>query len=111
MYRSAKYDIQISDDTGYHVIEIRSLHDRSNSYISQYGEMYTGGSLGTFSANNVSGNTNLYFTPTSSTSEVTFNRTLLSIGTYPDLILPTDLMNGSTTIDLLSGPSTIDLNQ
>ena len=82
LYRSAKYDIQISDNTGYHVIEIRSLHDSSNSYITQYGEMYTAGSLGTFSANTVSGNTNLYFTPTAGTSEVTFNRTLLTVGTY-----------------------------
>ena len=66
-YRSAKYEVQINTSSGYHVIELRVLHDGASVWLTQYGEMYTGSSLGTFDASISAGNLNLLFTPASAT--------------------------------------------
>ena len=45
-YRSAKYYVQMTHDSEYHVIELRVLHDGSTVYMIQYGEMHTNSVLG-----------------------------------------------------------------
>ena len=56
-YRSAKYTIKVSDNTGYQALEVLLIHDGTTSIITVYGSLSTTGSdlitLGT----SVSGNT------------------------------------------------------
>jgi hypothetical protein len=67
-YRSAKYVVQMTAGTSYHVIELRIVHDGTSVWMSQYGEIYTGSSLGTFDASITTGVLNLLFTPASATA-------------------------------------------
>mgnify|MGYP003327248204 FL=1 len=67
-YRSAKYLAQMATATAYHVIELRVLHDGTTVWLNQYGEIFTGSSLGTFDASITAGNLNLLFTPASATA-------------------------------------------
>jgi hypothetical protein len=46
------------------------LHDGTNPLIDQYGEIFTGSSLGTFDANISGGNAQLLFTPTNAVTTV-----------------------------------------
>ena len=39
MYRSAKYTLKISDDTGYQALEVLLIHDNINSIITVYGSL------------------------------------------------------------------------
>lgn len=73
-YRSAKYEVQITAGSSYHVIELRVVHNGTTVWLSQYGEIFTGSSLGTFDASITSGTLNLQFTPASAT--VTTVRTI-----------------------------------
>ena len=74
-YRSAKYFVQMTSSTSYHVIELNVLHDGTNPLLAQYGEIFTGSSLGTFDVSIVTGNLNLLFTPTNSATTVKLIRT------------------------------------
>ena len=69
-YRSAKYEIQITQGTNYHVLEIRAMQNGTTAYLTQYGEMYTSTSLATFDASVSGGNFNLLVNPSSSSSTV-----------------------------------------
>lgn len=67
-YRSAKYMVQMTQGSNYHVIELKLLHDGTTVFLTQYGEITTGVNLGTFDAT-ISGSTlSLFINPTSSTS-------------------------------------------
>ena len=74
-YRSAKYEIQVTSGSSYHVIELRVVHDGTNPLLAQYGEIFTGSSLGTFDVSITAGNLNLLFTPTNSATTVKLIRT------------------------------------
>ena len=74
-YRSAKYFVQMTSSTSYHVIELNVLHDGTNPLLAQYGEIFTGSSLGTFDVSITTGNLNLLFTPTNSATTVKLVRT------------------------------------
>ena len=67
-YRSAKYLAQMTAGTSYHVIELRLVHDGTTVYMSQYGEIFTGSSLGTFDASISTGTLSLTFTPATATA-------------------------------------------
>ena len=69
-YRSAKYQVQMTAGTTYHMIELLVIHDGTTVYLTQYGEVLTGASLGTFDASIVSGNVNLLLTPTNASTTV-----------------------------------------
>jgi hypothetical protein len=47
-YRSAKYIAQMTYGSSYHMLEVSVIHDGTQVYISQFGEVKTGSSLGTF---------------------------------------------------------------
>jgi len=49
-YRSAKYLVQMTNGSDYHVTEVLLMHDGTDTYITEYGTMYTNNSLGTLSA-------------------------------------------------------------
>lgn len=78
-YRSAKYEVQLTSGSSYHVIELRVLHDGAIVYLAQYGEMYTSSSLGTFDAGIATGNMELLFTPTNANTTVKYLRSLITV--------------------------------
>jgi hypothetical protein len=72
-YRTARYTVQVVDQvnvstTSCHVTEMTVFHDGVNVYINEYGTSTNNGELGGFSANLVSGQVILNFTPTNATS-------------------------------------------
>jgi hypothetical protein len=78
-YRSAKYLVQMTISGGYHVLELNLIHDGSTVFITQYGELKTNGSLGTFDANINSGNVRLLFTPTNNNTTVKLHRVVIAV--------------------------------
>ena len=69
-YRSAKYQIQITQGSNYHTTEVNIVHDGSDSYGTEYATLKTGETLSTFSTDISGGNVRLLATPSSSTSTV-----------------------------------------
>jgi hypothetical protein len=68
-YRSATYEVTMGGGGAatpieWHTITIKVLHDGTNVYMSQYGEMFTSVSLGSFDASIASGTLSLKVTPT-----------------------------------------------
>ena len=78
-YRSAKYMVQMTSGSSYHVIELIVLHDGTIPSIAQYGEIFTGSSLGTFDASITTGNLSLLLTATNSTTVVKMVRTNIAV--------------------------------
>ena len=78
-YRSAKYEAQITSGSKYHVIELRTVHDGTDVWLAQYGEIQTSGSLGNFDCTINSGNLQLLFTPTYSITTLKIYRNSLVI--------------------------------
>ena len=78
-FRSAKYLVQMTSGTAYHAIEILVLHDGTTVYLTQYGEMFTGSSLGTFDATITAGVLNLLFTAANATTTVKLVRTTIAV--------------------------------
>tara|TARA_A100001201_G_scaffold89416_1_gene78363 strand:- start:6 stop:1712 length:1707 start_codon:yes stop_codon:yes gene_type:complete len=79
-YRSAKYQIQITQGSNYHTTEVNIVHDGSDSYGTEYGTIKTGSSLSTFNTDISGGNVRLLATPASSSSTVfKLIRTLIEV--------------------------------
>ena len=78
-YRSAKYMVQMTSGSSYHVIELVVLHDGTTPSIAQYGEIFTGASLGTFDASITTGNLSLLLTATNATTVVKMVRTNIAV--------------------------------
>ena len=70
MFRSAQYQVQITQGSSYHVTTLNVLHDGSSVYLSEFGTIKTGSSLATFDADINSGNVRVRKTPSSDTSTV-----------------------------------------
>lgn len=70
VFRSAQYQIQITQGSSYHVTTLNVLHDGSSVYLSEFGTIKTGSSLATFDADIDSGNVRVRATPSSATSTV-----------------------------------------
>ena len=78
-YRSAKILAQMTSGSSYHMIELNIIHDGTTAYVAQYGEVKSGSSLGTFDASITSGNLNVLFTPTNSTTTAKIVATLIAV--------------------------------
>lgn len=78
-YRGGKYLLSIASSTSYQSTEIMMLHDGTNAYITEYATLLSGSTLGTFVANVDSGTVRLFVTPTNSSSNVKYQRTLLTV--------------------------------
>ena len=73
-YRSAKYQVQMTSGTSYHTIELLLIHDGTTVYLTQYGEIFSGSSLGSFDASISAGVLNLLFTATNAVTIVKLSR-------------------------------------
>lgn len=67
---SAKYFVQANSSSDYHTTEIVLVQDATNVWISEYGSIQTGPSLGTFSADISSGDVRLLFTAVNSVNTI-----------------------------------------
>lgn len=78
-YRSVKYQVQIVSGTSYHMTTIDVIHDGTNAYVDQYGDVFTGVSLATFDADVSAGNLRLLTTPTNAATTYKVIKTLVNI--------------------------------
>ena len=78
-YRSAKYLVQMTSGSEYHMIELNLIHDGTTVFLSQYGEVKTGSSLGSLDASITSGTLSVLITPTNATTTVKAAATLLPV--------------------------------
>jgi hypothetical protein len=76
-YRSAKYFVQITSGSSYHIIELNLVHNGTTVFLAQYGEVLTGASLGTFDADISGATVRLLFTGTNAVSTVRVLRTVM----------------------------------
>lgn len=103
-YRSGKYQIQATSSLGYLACEIMIIHNGSIVNLAQYANVSFGeSSIGTFSSDLNNGNTRLRFTAVDSTTRIRYFRSLLKndVGQDPE-VLPTDLMTGTNSYDLMN---------
>lgn len=78
-FRSAKYDIQLTSNSNYHVFEVKVLHDNSSAFLTQYGEIFTDIRLGNIDASCSGGYLNLLFQPNSAQTQVKLFRTIIPV--------------------------------
>jgi hypothetical protein len=77
-FRSAKYDVQLTNGSNYHVFEVRVLQDGSTAFITQYGEIFTNTRLGNIDAVCSGGFLNLLFQPDASPTTIKLLRTAIA---------------------------------
>lgn len=78
-YRSAKYIVQITSGTDYHVTEVLLIHDGTTVHLTEYGTVYTNTSLGIVDASINSANLELLVAPTNASSTVKTRRISLDV--------------------------------
>lgn len=78
VYRTAKYLVQVTHGTDYHVTEILLIHNDTATFITEFGTIFTNGSLATFDATYNAGDIELLCTPVNANSVVKVHR--LNIG-------------------------------
>ena len=69
-FRSAQYQIQITQGSNYHVTTLNVLHDGTTVYLNEFGTIRTGASLASFDADINSGSVRVRATPTTDSSTV-----------------------------------------
>lgn len=67
---SAKYFVQANSSSDYHTTEVVLVQDATNVWITEYGSIQTGPSLGTFSADISSGDVRLLFNATNNINTI-----------------------------------------
>ena len=77
--RSEKYLVQITSGSSYQVSEILIVQNGTTVHSTEYGDLYTGSSLATFSAIISGGNLELIFTPVNSVTTVKAVRTAINL--------------------------------
>ncbi len=78
-YRSAKYYVQITAGSDYHVTEVLLLHDDADVFITEYATVYSNTSLGNVTAAINSANVELIVAPTNSSSVVKTKRITIEV--------------------------------
>ena len=107
-YRSGEYLITCSTISGFMTLKLLVLHDDVETYNTIYGQLGT--DLGTFDTSINGSNVEILFTPNVDGVEVKFNKIMIeNTGSY-NVVIPGDLMSGSSTIDLNIDNEIIDLN-
>jgi phage-related tail fiber protein len=77
--RAAKYIVQITSGSSYHMVTIDVLHNGTNAYISSYNEMWTGVSLASFDADINAGSLRLLTSPVNAITTYKVVKTLINI--------------------------------
>ena len=69
-HASAKYFVQVKSGSNYHTTEIVLVQDATNVWLTEYGSIQTGASLGSFSADINGGNARLLFNAENATNTI-----------------------------------------
>jgi hypothetical protein len=99
-YRSGKYHMQVENFLGFFATDLMIIHDGNATNLTLFGETSFGSNTGIFTSDLYSGFVRLLFTPNDSTTNLTFTRKLLQNRAFEPL--PTDLMLGINTYDLMN---------
>jgi hypothetical protein len=99
-YRSGKYHMQVENFLGFFATDLMIIHDGNATNLTLFGETSFGSNTGIFTSDLHSGFVRLLFTPNDSTTNLTFTRKLLQNRSIE--VLPTDLMLGINTYDLMN---------
>lgn len=79
-YDTVKYFLKLKDGSDLHIVEIILAYDGTDVLKSEYGVITNNGTLGTFTADVVSGNVRLLFTPNGATDlDVKVEKTLMAV--------------------------------
>jgi hypothetical protein len=80
-YRSAKYLIQITDNTNseYHATELLLVHNGANVFSTEYGTVFSNSSLGTVTADIATDNVRVLVAPTTANSTIKTQRITLEV--------------------------------
>ena len=69
----------MTSGSAYHMLELSAIHDGTTVYLTQYADVRTGASLGTFDASITTGTLSLLFTPTNAATTVKFTVTNITV--------------------------------
>jgi len=78
-YRTAKYLVQMTAGTDYHTTEVVIIHDGTNTYMTEYGTIFTNTSLGTVDSDISGGNVRLLVTPANINTTVKTQRISVTV--------------------------------
>jgi hypothetical protein len=78
-FQSARYQIQISSGGSFQVTNVQVLHDGTNAFILEYGNVVTSTSLAIFDADISAGNLRLLVTPVNAATVVKFIRSAINV--------------------------------
>ena len=78
-FRSAKYLVQVTSGTDYHVTEILVIHNGTNVYMTEYAAIYDNVALATFDSDISGGYVRLLATPTNTGSSIRVYRTAMKV--------------------------------
>ena len=78
-YRTAKYLVQATSGAAYQAVEVLVIHDGTNAYMTEYGNIATGASLVTLDADISGGNVRLLVTPVNAATTVRAVRTSIDV--------------------------------
>ena len=78
-FQSARYQIQVSSGGSFQVTNVQVLHDGTNAFILEYGNVVTSTSLAIFDADISAGNLRLLVTPVNAATVVKFIRSAINV--------------------------------
>jgi hypothetical protein len=79
VFRSGEYFVQMTSGSNVHITKIHLTHNTTNAFLSQFGDVVTNQSVGTFDADISSGSVRLRVTPVVSGTVLKSHATLLKI--------------------------------
>jgi hypothetical protein len=78
-WRTVKYIVSVTSGSAYQATEITLIHDGTNVYKTEYGQVFSGAVLATFDADINSGNIRLLTTPTNAVTTYKGTVTFVSV--------------------------------
>lgn len=79
LYRSVKYQIQVTSSTSYQISELLLIHDGTTSYITEYGLITTNGVLMSYDTDVSGGSVRLLISPTNNNNSIKFTKTSIVV--------------------------------
>ena len=79
LYRSVKYQVQVTSSTSYQISELLLIHDGTTSYITEYGLITTNGVLMSYDTDVSGGSVRLLISPTNNNNSIKFTKTSIVV--------------------------------
>jgi hypothetical protein len=78
-YRTAKYLVQMSTSTAFHATEVLLIHNGTIVYMTEYGTIFSGSSLGSVDADISGGYVHLLVTPANANTTLKVQRLTVTV--------------------------------